>query len=93
MSTLTRIGTKAGEYAVLAAILFFALPYYIDREVDRRMGEIDDAAPEPTPLSETGPIVELSTQIDTLSEGQKRIEDKVDRFADAFIKYLQREAQ
>lgn len=90
MSTLAKIGAKAGEYAVLAAALFFVLPLYIDGEVERRLSEIGDGD---TPLAEEAPIVELSTKVDSLGEGQARIERKVDAFANTLIEYLQREAQ
>ncbi len=93
MSTLTKPGAKAAEYAVLAAALFFVLPLYIDSQVEQRVNELDNNAPDPLPLSEAAPIVELSTKVDSLTAQADRIERKVDDFAGAFRRYLERQAQ
>ena len=70
----------------IAAVLFWGVPYYIQVKVQ-------EYQPEAMPIEEAAPVVALSTKVDTLSEGQKRIESKVDAFSAQFLAYLERQAE
>ena len=59
-----KIAAKLGEYAAIAAILFWGVPYYIQVKVQ-------EYQPEATPIEETAPVVELSTKVDNVLQGQE----------------------
>jgi hypothetical protein len=80
------IGKKVAEYAAFLAIFATAGSYWINTEVERRMGELaDDPGSHPT-------VVANTTKLETLEAGQERIEDKVDAFSSKFLEYLERQA-
>ena len=77
---------KVGEYLALLAVLGTVGTYWINTEVERRMGELaDDPGSHPT-------VVANSTKLETLEAGQVRIEEKVDAFSGKFLEYLERQA-
>lgn len=80
------IGKKVAEYAAFLAIFATAGSYWINTEVERRMGELaDDPGSHPT-------VVANTTKLETLEAGQVRIEEKVDAFSGKFLEYLERQA-
>lgn len=80
------IGKKVAEYAAFIAVFATAGSYWINTEVERRMGELaDDPGNHPT-------VVANSTKLETLEAGQVRIEEKVDAFSGKFLEYLERQA-
>lgn len=77
---------KAAEYGALLAVLATVGSYWINTEVERRMGELaDDPGAHPT-------VVANTTKLETLEAGQVRIENKVDAFSSEFLRYLERQA-
>jgi hypothetical protein len=80
------LAKKLGEYMALIAVFGTVGTYWINTEVERRMGELaPDAGVHPT-------VVSNSTKLETLEAGQERIEDKVDAFSTKFLEYLERQA-
>ncbi len=59
-----QIAAKVGEYAAIAAILFWGVPYYIQVKVQ-------EYQPAATPIEEAAPVVELSTKVDNVLKGQE----------------------
>ena len=83
---IAAIGKKAGEWAALLAIVGVVGSLWIDREVERRMKELEsDPATSPA-------VVELKTDMQNVKDSQARIERKVDTFSTKFLEYLEREA-
>jgi hypothetical protein len=78
---------KVAEYAAFFAVFATIGSYWINTEVERRMGEL---APDPGahPV-----VVTNTTRLDGLEAGQERIEGKVDAFSREFLKYLERQSQ
>jgi hypothetical protein len=84
---IAKIATKAGELVAIAAVLGFVGSLWIDSEVERRMNELAiDPASAPA-------VVANTTKLESLENGQARIEGKVDAFSDKFLAYLERQAQ
>ena len=83
-------GQVSGGIATAGAavtLILWGVPYYIDKQVERRMNELaidPSAAPA---------VVANTTKLETLAEGQTRIEGKVDAFSTKFMEYLERQAQ
>ena len=83
---LKQIAAKVGELGAMLAVVGVFGTYWINTEVERRMNELA-VNPADAPV-----IVALETEVGNLSDGQARIEGKVDAFSDRFIAYLEREA-
>jgi len=80
------LAKKIGEYLAFLAVFGTVGSYWINTEVERRMGELaPDAGVHPT-------VVANSTKLETLEAGQERIEEKVDAFSGKFLEYLERQA-
>ena len=72
-------------------LILWGVPYYIksavNDQVEARMNELAiDPASAPA-------VVANTTKLESLSEGQQRIEGKVDKFSSEFLRYLERQAQ
>lgn len=81
------IAKKVAEYAALLAVFATAGTYWINTEVERRMAElVPDAGAHPA-------VVANSTRLESLEDGQARIEEKVDAFSGKFLEYLERQAR
>lgn len=81
------IGTKLAEYAVFLAVFGTAGTYWVNTEVERRMGELaTDPANHPA-------VVQLQTEMVGVKESQVRVEAKVDAFSAKFLEYLERQSQ
>ncbi len=84
---LKTIAAKAGEITAIAAVLAVVSSLWIDREVERRMKELQqDPASAPV-------IVELITEMDNVEVTLSRVEGKVDAFSEKFLEYLSRQAE
>lgn len=83
---IAAMGKKLGEYAALLVIIGTVGSLWIDREVERRMGELS-SDPSSSPA-----VVANTTKLQSLEAGQQRIEGKVDTFSSKFLEYLEREA-
>ncbi len=85
--TVTDLAKKLGEWAALLAIVGVVGSLWIDREVERRMGELkSDPADSPV-------VVTLKAEVENIEASQVRIEAKVDAFSSEFLKYLTRQSQ
>lgn len=79
--------TKVAEYAAFAAVFGTVGSYWINTEVERRMGELaQDPSSHPA-------VVQLQTEMVHVKESQERIELKVDMFSNKFLEYLERQSQ
>ena len=79
--------TKIAEYVTFAAIFGTVGSYWINTEVERRMGELaTDPANHPA-------VVTLQTEVAIMKESQVRVERKVDAFSAKFLEYLERQTQ
>ncbi len=84
---LSIVGKKVAEWAALFAIIATVGSYWINTEVERRMGELaTDPADAPV-------VVTLQTEVANIEASQIRIEAKVDAFSQKFLEYLERQAQ
>jgi hypothetical protein len=81
------VAKKAGEYLAFAAVFGTIGTYWLNTEVERRMGELA-ANPGDHPT-----VVANTTKLNTLEAGQTRIETKVDAFSSKFLEYLERQAR
>ncbi len=77
---------KIVEWVALLAVFGTAGSLWINTEVERRMGELA-VSPADHPK-----VVENSTKLESLGDGQVRIERKVDAFSEKFLEYLERQA-
>lgn len=78
---------KLGEIVGILAVIGVIGTYWINTEVERRMGElVPNAGNNPT-------VIANKTKLETLAQGQARIENKVDTFSTEFTKYLQRQIE
>lgn len=78
---------KLIEWAALFAVIATVGSYWINTEVERRMGElVIDPADSPA-------VVANATKLESIEAGQARIESKVDAFAAQFTAYLERQAR
>lgn len=84
--TVKAILKKMGELLGSLAVLGVVGTYWINTEVERRMGELA-INPADNPA-----VVTAIEKIDNLEEGQVRIENKVDDFSVEFIKFLRSQA-
>lgn len=84
---MTNLGKKLGEWAALLAIIGVVGSLWVDREVERRMGEL---LPD---TSESPSVVTLEAEMASVKDGQIRIERKVDDFSSKFLEYLERQAE
>lgn len=82
-----QFGKKLAEYVAFLAVFGTVGSYWINTEVERRMGELE-ANPGNHPV-----VVANTTKLGTLEAGQARIETKVDTFSQKFLEYLERQAQ
>lgn len=78
---------KGAEYIAFLAVFGTVGTYWINTEVERRMGElIQDPGNHPT-------VVQLQTEMIFMKQSQIRIEAKVDTFSAKFLEYLERQTQ
>jgi len=78
---------KLGETLAMLAVLGTVGTYWINTEVERRMGELaSDPGKNPA-------VVANTVKLENLEDGQVRIEAKVDKFSDKFLEYLERQAK
>jgi len=86
MESLKPVLKKVAEWVGLLGTFAVFGSLWINTEVERRMGELaSDPASNPV-------VVANTTKLQTLSDGQKRIEGKVDAFSTSFLQYLERQA-
>lgn len=80
------IGKKIAEWVGIAVAFGVVGTWWINTEVERRMNELaQDPSTHPK-------IVSATTKLETLEDGQVRIERKVDAFSAQFLAYLERQA-
>ena len=77
---------KLLEWVGLVTVIGVFGSLWINTEVERRMNEL---AIDP---SSAPAVVANTTKLESLSDGQKRIEGKVDTFSSKFLEYLERQA-
>jgi hypothetical protein len=79
--------TKIAEYVAFAAVFGTVGTYWINTEVERRMGELEqDPSQHPA-------VVTLQAEVKGMKESQVRVERKVDAFSTKFLEYLERQTQ
>lgn len=84
---LKKILMKAGEWIALVAVFGTVGSWWINTEVERRMNELAiDPAAAPA-------VVTLQTEVANIEASQVRIENKVDKFSESFLAYLERQAE
>lgn len=80
-------GKRIGEYFAFLAVFGVVSSYWINTEVERRMGELEtNPGDHPT-------VVANTTKLATIEAGQTRIETKVDAFSGKFLEYLERQSR
>jgi len=78
---------KVAEYVTFLAVFGTVGTYWINTEVERRMGELaQDPSKHPA-------VVTLQTEVRVMKESQVRVERKVDAFSTKFLEYLERQSQ
>ena len=88
---MSDLAKKLVEWVGVAVVLGGALAavgsMWINTEVERRMKEL---ASNP---AEAPAVVANTTKLESLEQGQARIETKVDAFSSQFLAYLERQAE